>query len=841
MRVFIEGLDGYVGKAVQQLLQKDDAAKRAELEGGDESIETLEIVGSVKYDLANNLVPEGVTEAISRQNLDAVCELARSADAIVLDTHESVLEASAIVKAMKKPFQGSKSIVLVSTLLTWDNTPRSVAESASENKAGDEEEEEGGAAPIIFSEANFTQRKPSPAHLLHKTLESQVLALSHEMLSTTVLASGLLYGNEQGPFHEFFREAWLGRRFVLPDINDACSNIVPTVHVLDLARATCSALTAPPAQQYVVVADASQESVTDIVSAIFSVMQPHPELALLEDSVPPEDEDEEALKERMSRWKEYKSKPTFASIEESDEMLVSNPAWSMLQCSLRFDTSESTVQELVPEWHCREGQIENIMRVAQEFRASRDLRPLRVVLTGPPATGKTTLAAKLAKEYCLPVVTLESATQEMLASLHKIRTDREAAVLAYDEEKARQKAIREAEAKMNESKGEDNDDEAKDPEDEESPEDDPDRQAFFRKTALEILLEKFEKCIRIKGELSNKLAARVLRAKLLSAPCLNQGYVLDEFDQTYFMLRSIFEMSATAVPVPDEEDVPAAEDGEEVDPDFENADDNPRAGTSSEEGEEGGEDQDALSEIVIDPRIVPTGVVSLEAEDEALRAIAMASSTMDETSFESLLARFREHSSEDVSKTPLNFLEGNCKLETLLLRVDLPQSSDFASAEQKHAETESKISEEKSDKSVAMELPVVNFDAVGMYVERGGRPQNYRPTAEERATALAQEKANQLAAEEEARRDRMDSEKQRRYEEEDRHKALDANRKHALEHEEALLKARAEPLHNYLMEHVMPTLSRGLIETCRIQPDDPVDFLAEYLFKNSGESESQIP
>uniref|UniRef100_A0A8C9FF52 Adenylate kinase 7 n=1 Tax=Pavo cristatus TaxID=9049 RepID=A0A8C9FF52_PAVCR len=51
--------------------------------------------------------------------------------------------------------------------------------------------------------------------------------------------------------------------------------------------------------------------------------------------------------------------------------------------------------------------------------------------------------------------------------------------------------------------------------------------------------------------------------------------------------------------------------------------------------------------------------------------------------------------------------------------------------------------------------------------------------------------------------------------------------------EQELLEAQSIPLRNYLMRHVMPTLMQGLNECCKIRPDDPVDFLAEYLFKNN--------
>lgn len=35
------------------------------------------------------------------------------------------------------------------------------------------------------------------------------------------------------------------------------------------------------------------------------------------------------------------------------------------------------------------------------------------------------------------------------------------------------------------------------------------------------------------------------------------------------------------------------------------------------------------------------------------------------------------------------------------------------------------------------------------------------------------------------------------------------------------------------MDNVVPILTDGLIEVCKNLPEDPVDYLAEYLFKRS--------
>ena len=49
------------------------------------------------------------------------------------------------------------------------------------------------------------------------------------------------------------------------------------------------------------------------------------------------------------------------------------------------------------------------------------------------------------------------------------------------------------------------------------------------------------------------------------------------------------------------------------------------------------------------------------------------------------------------------------------------------------------------------------------------------------------------------------------------------------------IQVRAMPLRDYLMENVIPTLTEGLLEVCKVQPEDPVDYLAEWLFKNNPE------
>ncbi len=44
-----------------------------------------------------------------------------------------------------------------------------------------------------------------------------------------------------------------------------------------------------------------------------------------------------------------------------------------------------------------------------------------------------------------------------------------------------------------------------------------------------------------------------------------------------------------------------------------------------------------------------------------------------------------------------------------------------------------------------------------------------------------------------------------------------------------LLETRSVPMRHYLMKYVMPTVIQGLMDCCKVKPDDPVEFLVTLL------------
>ena len=60
------------------------------------------------------------------------------------------------------------------------------------------------------------------------------------------------------------------------------------------------------------------------------------------------------------------------------------------------------------------------------------------------------------------------------------------------------------------------------------------------------------------------------------------------------------------------------------------------------------------------------------------------------------------------------------------------------------------------------------------------------------------------------------------------------------EQERDLLDTRSQPIRQYLMDNVVPHLTEGLIDLCKDIPDDPVDYLANFLLKKADEIDEKV-
>ncbi|NXA09578.1 KAD7 kinase, partial [Sapayoa aenigma] len=379
------------------------------------------------------------------------------------------------------------------------------------------------------------------------------------------------------------------------------------------------------------------------------------------------------------------------------------------------------------KWVAEAGLIENVEQVIKEYKQSRGLLPLKLFVHGPPGVGKSTIAEELCKHYKLHYIKINDVISEKIAHLEKIV------------------------AKKLDSVGEEG-------------EDDVEEQGENVEAAQELLDGIKENMELNEGRLDNQYTITLLKDKLKSMPCRNQGYVLDGFPETYDQATDLFKH--------DDE-----------------------------------EEQEIKGKIPKCHKIItPEFVFSLTASDEFLinRIINLPESVVAGTHytqdrFLQSLKLFRDLNTDDT--TVLNYFD---ELEIH------PQFIDAA------------IYEDPENRFIVQKI-----------IGEIGEPRNYgltdeekeileRKAAEERLVKEAQEKAEQERKEAEERAERM-----ARLEE------WNKQQEEVKRQEQELLEAQSIPLRNYLMKNVMPTLMQGINECCRIRPDDPVNFLAEYLFKNS--------
>nr|XP_024644179.1 adenylate kinase 7 isoform X2 [Macaca nemestrina] len=174
----------------------------------------------------------------------------------ITESSQQVEEAIWAVSALNEEvshFEKRKVFILLSTVMTW-----------ARSKALDPEDSE-----VPFTEEDYRRRKSHPNFLDHINAEKMVLKFGRKTrkFATYVVAAGLQYGAEGGMLHTFFKMAWLGEIPALPVFGDG-TNVIPTIHVLDLAGVIQNVIDHTPKPHYLVAVDESVHTLEDIVKCI---------------------------------------------------------------------------------------------------------------------------------------------------------------------------------------------------------------------------------------------------------------------------------------------------------------------------------------------------------------------------------------------------------------------------------------------------------------------------------------------------------------------------------------------------------------------------------------------
>jgi len=409
----------------------------------------------------------------------------------------------------------------------------------------------------------------------------------------------------------------------------------------------------------------------------------------------------------------------------------------VLISNMKFDRESLHLSSADMEWH-NEKFDEGFEKVRAEFVEGRKLTPLRVSVIGPPGAGKTHYAKLLAEKYYLPHVSVGDVIKEALAGNDELAAEANASLAEQANASGGKGGKGKKKAAPKKGKGKGKADE--------------------------------------RPRLPPAILAKIIRKKLLSAPCRNKGFVLDGFPRTAQEASALFEIKAEG-----EEEAPPAEEGEE--------------------GEE--------RKVNFDPAVMCKFVISLETTKDAAQARLQNTSEdeavaghNDEEGFQRRWGTY-EYVCDDKAEgpsEPLAFFKG---VEVLEIPQDISASAD------------------------------TGFATMSKYVEAGGKVFNFHPTPKEQVEEKERQDKEAREAAEKAKavaEQKEEEERQLRSEQ----AAQDSERRsNVLEEDRQMVEEASVPLRKYLMKNVIPKLVDGLLDVCQTQPEDPIDYLAEYLFEHA--------
>ncbi|KAF5275019.1 hypothetical protein FQA39_LY06956 [Lamprigera yunnana] len=604
------------------------------------------------------------------------------------EMHKSIENMKELGPKTFKKMEELRVFILISTVMTWAFT-----------KPIDPYD-----PTMPFTEADYKKRKAHPNFKEHIDCEKQVIQTGRknpEKLKTYVVCSGIIYGYEEEDLAFLFRLAWNNEK-ELPIFRPG-KNVLPFIHINDLARVLYvlmeMCLNAP---QYILAVEQTQCSFEEMVKALSKALG-------------------------NGRTKNVSKEEAFLYKDVTQDL------YDRYTINIVIEPS-SIIDPFQIEWRNEMNIAENMSAIVKEYKKCRCLVPVRIVIHGPPAVGKTRIGKQLAEYYGAHYTNIKKLIDDTLKeaydNIEKLSAEVESTEEFIEEEEeeevidvdALREKIRSIEGPMAEGGN---------------------------------------------GKLPMDQVIEMLRDFLLSNKCLNQGYVLDGFPKITQQAAQLYETEDSG----DEEDV-----------------DN-----QDEEGRN---------------RLLPDYVISLEATDDFLcnRIMALPEREIRGTHYEEetmlrRLAEFRANNNED--NTVLNFFD-EMEIHPILLNTmdDLSENMD---------------------------------NIMDVLLKRIGTPVKFALTLTEEDELILSKEEKEKKLEWEKHLKNEELEKQAVSEHQCKMEKWTELLEQLQMEEEKILAVQGEPLRNYLIKFVFPILGKGLVEAARIRPCDPVDFLAEYLFKENPE------
>lgn len=316
-------------------------------------------------------------------------------------------EVDYVIKTLKtSKLTTQKTLVILSHVMTWFNTPPKFKKEDVEGEEPDpeevEEEEEEPEEEVVededpdkpkppkvvfYKESDHHMRVPHERFFKYKNLETLALSApkTQPMLKVHILCCGIRYGHGEGIFYDHFRSAWKQSPARLPVIG-AGDNLIPTLHIRDLSRCVKKLIDDNIDKPYLFAVDKTKKPTQKrIIEAISKGIGTGEVRNFAQDEI----SDSIIWKDYLRMNIKMKASDVFKDKTPPEEVDVED---------------EKAMEPFKFKWHCQKGIIENALKLNIEFNEARELEPVKIFITGPPASGKTFYSNKISEFYNIPRV-----------------------------------------------------------------------------------------------------------------------------------------------------------------------------------------------------------------------------------------------------------------------------------------------------------------------------------------------------------------------------------------------------------------------------------------------------
>ena len=608
-----------------------------------------------------------------------------------------------------------------------------------------------------YKESEFNKRIPNSKYFYYKILETLALSKINSKLKSYVICPGFIYGCGEDIFFDYFREAWKGSLEYMPILGDG-DNHIPTIHILDLIHTIKRIINLKPDINYIFACDKTKNpTLRNLLSCIGKG------IGGIEAKV----------------------------MKDFDLDKINMPHYAELSIDLRIKNSpimddeprrpkedKEDYEERKFQWHCEFGIPENIDKLSEEFNLYRDLKPIKIVISGPPYGGKSTIAKIISEKYKISHFTIDKICEWARNEKNEFGDE----VRKKDEEIEENvnKAMEEYEHRKNKKKT--------DPPFDPSP---------YKKYSDDFL-------------------AKIIKNKLNSGECIGKGYILENYPKSYNDCMNLFNK--------DNIEENKFEINKEIMPDsiliINNYTDESLKEKLKKKYPDYNERTNEL-DLKFNKRL--TKYKQLEENKNTNHKLLI--DFYKENNLDTLFVDEKKlmNNLEEENNKIINYLERNGPIDNEYKLFDEEEICIIENISEKIKEenkNEENKEEEKEMKSKVKEEEKNNSKEV---INENNEDNNINDKNEsELKSDLNVKKLSNL---EESKNNELDKIQQKIEE--------------IKEREITLLEKKSEILRRYLSENVIPLLSKGILNLCQNMPDDPVESLAKYMEDNELNKEKE--